>query len=384
MNRCLLVLTVLVPVVCPVRGQTIADGELEQAIVRGIDHIYNMEFEEADLVFTRTVETMPNHPAGHFFLAMTDWWRILGDRENEELEKGFYNRLDHVIDLCDKRLKKNNTDYIGLLFKGGALGFRGRLRALKRQWMRAANSGKAAIDVVEYALKLYPESYDLLLGTGMYNYYLDVIGDEYPFLKLFVLFLPKGDKEAGIDQLKLASQRARYASTEATYFLLQLNFYFEKQYLKSLELARSLHERYPQNALFHRYVGRCYAGLNRWGDVRSVFDDVLARYSVHQPGYGTIVAREAYYYLGVYSMNAGEDSVALALFSQCDELNRELDEDEVSGFTVLTNLKIGMIYDRQKKRALAVQQYQKVLSMKDYKEAHKSAKLYLKSPYEEF
>ncbi|MFQ5797308.1 MAG: hypothetical protein ACE5H0_01290 [Bacteroidota bacterium] len=384
MNRWLLVLILLFPIASPARGQTIVEGKLDQIIVRGIDRIYNLEFQEAERLFANVVDTMSNHPVGHFFLAMTDWWRILIDRENEALEKRFYQRLDHVIDLCDDRLDKNKTDYIGLLFKGGALGFRGRLRALKSQWIRAANTGKAAIDIVDYALKVYPENYDLLLGSGVYSYYADVIPDEYPLLKPFMLFLPKGDKQAGIEQLTLASQHARYASTEATYFLFQLYFHYEKQYLKSLELAHTLHEKYPRNALFHRYVGRCYAVLNRWEEVKAVFDDVLARYLVHQPGYSNFVGREAYYYLGAYSMSRGQDSLALAHFFRCDELSRKLDREGASGFMVMANLKIGMIYDTQGKRELAIQQYRKVLAMKDYNKAHKSAKLYLKTPYGQF
>lgn len=374
----------LVSIVCPTDGQTIAEGELDQLILQGVDRIYNFEFEEADRIFMGFVETMPDHPAGHFFLAMTDWWRILSDRENEVLEERYYKRLDRVIDICDERLDKDNRDYVGLLFKGGALGYRGRLRALKDQWMRAANDGKAGIEIIEYALTVYPESYDLLLGTGLYNYYADVIPDEYPILKPFMLFLPRGDKQAGIEQLTLASQHARYASTEATYFLLQLSFYFEKQYVKALELAQYLHKKYPRNALFHRYVGRCLAVMSRWEEAGAIFDDVNARYLAQQSGYSKFVAREAYYYLGIYSMNSGKDSLALKHFSTCDELSREVDRGGASGFMAMANLKIGMIYDSQKKRELAVQQYRRVLAMKDYSEAHKSAKLYLKTPFGQF
>jgi hypothetical protein len=47
----------------------------------------------------------------------------------------------------------------------------------------------------------------------------------------------------------------------------------------------------------------------------------------------------------------------------------------------VTNLKIGNIYDAQSRRDLAVEQYRKVLEMKDYKGSHGQAELYLKNPY---
>jgi hypothetical protein len=48
---------------------------------------------------------------------------------------------------------------------------------------------------------------------------------------------------------------------------------------------------------------------------------------------------------------------------------------------IMTNLKIGQIYDLQGKRELAVMQYDKVLDMKNFWDAHKAAKRYKESPY---
>jgi len=48
---------------------------------------------------------------------------------------------------------------------------------------------------------------------------------------------------------------------------------------------------------------------------------------------------------------------------------------------VYTNLKIGMIYDLQGKRDLAIMQYKKVLKMKNYQDSRKQAERYIKTPY---
>jgi len=58
-----------------------------------------------------------------------------------------------------------------------------------------------------------------------------------------------------------ASRRARYAGTEASYFLLQILYTFEKQYPEAGLIAADLHSRYPDNPLFHRYAGRTAAAL---------------------------------------------------------------------------------------------------------------------------
>jgi hypothetical protein len=47
----------------------------------------------------------------------------------------------------------------------------------------------------------------------------------------------------------------------------------------------------------------------------------------------------------------------------------------------LGNLLIGMIYDAQGKRQDAIQQYKKVLAMKEYEDSHTESKKYLEKPY---
>jgi hypothetical protein len=47
----------------------------------------------------------------------------------------------------------------------------------------------------------------------------------------------------------------------------------------------------------------------------------------------------------------------------------------------MTNLKVGMIYDVQKKREYAVQQYRKVLALKKFEDSHTLAERFIKTPY---
>jgi tetratricopeptide (TPR) repeat protein len=72
---------------------------------------------------------------------------------------------------------------------------------------------------------------------------------------------------------------------------------------------------------------------------------------------------------------------ALREFYRCDELSRSLPKEEYSGFMVLANLRMGMVYDLQGKRELALRQYEKVLDMKDHSKAHEQAERYRKTAY---
>ena len=66
---------------------------------------------------------------------------------------------------------------------------------------------------------------------------------------------------------------------------------------------------------------------------------------------------------------------------KCDSLSRKIDKDGPSGFMSLGNLLMGMTYDLQNKREHALQQYRKVLAMKEYENSHVDAKRYTEKPY---
>ncbi len=364
-----------------VQAQWIEDPAIDRQVQRGIDEIYNFEFDKAEADFADLIRLLPDHPVGYFFTAMIQWERIISNFDDESRDDQLYEKLDAVIDLCEKHLDKNPKDVTALFFKGGAVGFRGRLRANRGKWLGAANDGIVALPLVRKAYELEPNNYDVLLGIGIYNYYASVIPDKYPIVKPAMIFFPSGDRKKGLEQLRQASLHAKYASVEATYFLMQNYFIYEKDYANALDLSRTLHGRYPNNSIFHRYYGRCLVSTGYLGEANEIFVDIIERYSQNQTGYDTYDAREAYYYIGRFEFLAGQFDSSLHMLYRCDELSRKLDKGESSGFMSLANLLIGMIYDAQGRRPYALQQYQKVLAMKEYESSHRDAKKFIEQAY---
>jgi tetratricopeptide (TPR) repeat protein len=363
------------------RAQWIADPVIDQKVQTGIDHIYNFEFPEAERSFDEVVALRPDHPVGHFFRAMIQWEKILSNFDDETQDQRLYDLLDVVIEMCDKRLDDDSRDITALFFKGGAVGFRGRLRANRSKWAAAANDGLTALPLVRKAYELDQNNYDILLGIGIYNYYAAIVPDKYPVVKPLMIFFPSGDRVKGLEQLRQASLHAKYASVEAMYFLMQNEFMYEKEFPKALELARTLSGRYPRNPVFHRYLGRCLVATGFLDEANRVFVEVERRYANKQTGYDRYDGREAYYYMGRNELTAKRYEAALKYLYLCDELSRVLDKEGPSGFMSMGNLLIGMVYDAQGKRELAVAQYNKVLDMKEYETSHTDAKRYLETPY---
>jgi tetratricopeptide (TPR) repeat protein len=370
---CLLVTLRAYPQTGPAGFETLAK--------RGIGHVYNLEFENAEKEFQELIRQRPGDPAGYFFLAMVRWWMIMIDIDNERYDGEFYDALDGVIGMCDSLLEKNRDDVNAIFFKGGAIGFEGRLKFHRSDYLGAANAGRKALPLVHEALDLDPGNSDVLLGAGIYNYYAEVIPSEYPFVKPLILFIPPGDKQKGIGQLRTADEKGTYASVEAEYFLLQIYYFYEKDYIQALALSLDLHGKFPANMVFHRYCGRSYVAMNNWDMVGSEFAEIVARARRGMRGYTPPVEREAEYYCGMGAMVLRRFDEALDHFYRCDALSRTLDREEASGFMAMANLRIGMVYDMQGKRDPALAQYRKVREMKDYQDSRGQAERYLAAPY---
>jgi tetratricopeptide (TPR) repeat protein len=363
------------------QSQWLDDLILHKRVLHGIDKLYNYEFDAADSDFVEVIHQRPDHPAGYFFRAMIQWERIISNFDDESHDDKFYQMLDAVIDMCEKRLDEHPNDVTALFFNGGAVGFRGRLRSNRGKWLAAANDGIVALPLVKKAYELEPNNYDVLLGIGIYNYYAAVIPEKYPIVKPVMIFFPSGDRKKGLEQLRQASQNAKYARVESMYFLMQSYFVYEKDYANALQLAQKLHVKYPNNSMFHRYAGRCLVSTGYIGEAKDIFVDIEKRCSKKQVGYDTYDAREAYYYLGKFDFMAKRYDTALKYLYTNDELSRRIDKDEASGFMSLGNLLIGMIYDVQGKRNDAIKQYKKVLTMKEFENSHKDSKKYLEKAF---
>ncbi|MCS7014283.1 MAG: tetratricopeptide repeat protein [Chloroherpetonaceae bacterium] len=366
-----------------IERRTIAPDPIKQyseQVLQGIDLIYNLEFEKAERIFSEIRNKDPKSPIGHFFLGMTLWWKMMLDIDNTQYDDEFCSYMEKTIEVCEERLERNSEDIEALFFKCGSLGFRGRLRANRESWLKAASDGKDALPIVNKLQKLDKDNYDILFGLGLYNYYAEVIPEKIPAVRPLALLFPKGDKLKGIRQLELASEKSRYARSESLYFLLQIYYVYEKDYLKAIEYARRLYQKYPRNVVFHTFLGRALASGGYWHEAEAVYSDVLQKCQSGVEHYNERAAREAHFHLGVAMMNSRRIAQAYTHFKQAEALSKKIDR-EPSPYQALTMLRLGMIYDLRGDHATAVTHYKKVLEMKDYQNSHQLAKTYIDRPF---
>lgn len=360
---------------------SILSSEADSLVLQGANHIYNIEFEEAEEKFNFLIDKYPNHPSGYFLSAMVDWWKITLYRYTDKINKDFLRKIDKTIDVSEYLLSEVENDITGLFFKGGALGYRARFYSNEKEWFSAASDGKEAFEIMIESHKLAPGNHDIMLGTGIYNYFSEAIPESYPLLKPLVYFFPPGNKKIGLLQLRASMNYARYTKVEAQVTLMQIYYSFEKDFQQAHYYANDLFEKYPKNPYFHRYLGRCEVKLGNWQKIEDTWRDILKNCLKRKTGYDNLTAREALYYVGLALQRRKEYETAIRYLTKCIEVSEFVDYDEETGFLISAHVKLALLLDKTGKRKEAIKLYKQILKMKDYDNSHNTAKKYLENPY---
>lgn len=359
------------------------DQKFDSLITAGIDQIYSIKFDQARTTFAVVKKNYPQHPAGNFFTAMITWWQILLDLENEEFDDLFEDQLEIVIDQCDDILDNDPKNIDAYFFKGGSLGFRGRLYSIRGNWLDAAADGKDALPLVFTAYELDSTNVDVKLGFGIYDYFAAVIPEKYPMVQPLMFFFPEGNKEKGIEELKTVAEKGKYAKYEAQYFLMTLNYSFERNDKECFKYAKMLSGKFPDNPRFQSFLGRINVRMNDLPNAVEIFRDVLNKADSNLTGYNDKVKREAHYYIGLNYMRFDSLDLALQHFKECEQISRKVDDDEESGFLINAVLYLGEIYDLKGERNRAIQNYEEVLDFREFGNSHDRAEEYLEKPYKQ-
>ena len=345
----------------------------------GLDHLYDLEFEAARALFNQIDERYPNHPIGPFLKGLNLWWKILLDLPDTSHDEAFYRQMNEVIDRCNALLDENPDHFDAAFFKGAALGFRGRLRSNRSNWLRAAYDGKRAIGYVRDIAERAPNNNDYVFGKGMYDYYAAIIPEEYPVSKPVMWMMPDGDKERGLSLIRRSAEKGWYIRTEATYFLTQIHYLYENNFSKARRYAGWLREEHPNNAYFHVLEGRVYAKWGRWDRVASIFREVVDRHEAGRTGYNAHMAQVARFFLSRAALYQNRFRDALTHLADLERLTKG--DDTAAEYSVVGYLYQGMVYDALGRRSMAVSRYKTVLALEDHWDAHKRARNYLTEPY---
>jgi tetratricopeptide (TPR) repeat protein len=345
-------------------------------IVRGIELLYNMGFDQAEDVFSRKIVEDPSDPAGYFYLAMVSWSRLASGFWLPEVVRTYGERIDRTISVAKRAIKEGEPDSYTYFYLGGALGFKGRFLLMQRKYLSSFFLARDAVKALKTCQAMDPTNKDVLLGLGIFDYYTARLSGARKFLSF--LLIHKGDKEEGLRKLNAVANEALYSATEAKSLLLHIYLFSESDHEKALPLAKEMAQGFWKDPLYQVLAGVVYLKLDMDREYKATLDSFYDRSREQTAPQKAAIWRNRGLYL---------EATAHLFRRRYDEarsllraIRRSTDETEDPLMMAWPLLKIGMTYDLEGAREKALECYQEILNSENGAGAQFLAEKYTRKP----
>ncbi len=379
----------------PAVAQTLRDAEYQAASTLGATHLYRLEHDHAIEFFYELEKEYPNHPGPPLARAVAVWLRELVAREDLDLERfispgyftrpsqekmakedaaAFYEGIAQSQENAEKYLETHPGDLEARYYLGSCQGALAVFAfTIERSYRKALKHGKESYRLQRTIVAEDPEFVDSYMTLGSYEY---VVGNLPWYIKwLASLAGYRGSEARGFDYVARAAKEGYLVRDDAR-LLLMVMYVREDENDYAIEVARQLHQRYPENYLFHLNQAQI---LERMGEPERAAETYAAVAALAQnkvPNYQKLPLGKIRYPLGNRLLALGSNGEAL------DQFKGAVDDPETSDRErALSNLRAGEILDTMGRRDEAIDHYHRVGKLQEFEGSHETAAQYLLSPY---
>ncbi len=247
----------------------------------GIALMYRLEFDKAEAKFREITVMDPGSPAGYCALAALSWWRYSQNFDMEsalkDVEKEFFINSDKVIALSKKMVKEGRDLDQAYFFMGSAYGLQGRWYAVQRSWFKAYSRGRKARKFLKKCVETNPAVYDAYLGLGIFDYYAATLPGALGFA---AYLFAGGDRERGMEYVKVARDKGRFFRLEARIFLIEIYSRHERDFKAAFAECQDLRAQDPSNMLFRLAEIMTHIQAQDWAGVLAEAESFVGAWQV--------------------------------------------------------------------------------------------------------
>jgi hypothetical protein len=388
----LLLILAILPLTSQMPAQNLHDPEFMEQVEAGYTKIYNMDYSDAKQFFISLEAQYPSHPAPPIYFATVLLLEELLRRQELDLSRfvsptyfsqktnetmppnnrtAFQNSLKKSESLINAILAKNRNDKDARYFLATIYGLRSSFAITIDHGLREAfSNGNKAYSQSKRLIEEDPSYYDAYLTIGLYEY---IIGSIPWYLKWMAIIIgAHGNKVEGVEHMALASEKGRFNKNEAQLIEMVL-FVRENRYPDALAIAKALDERYPRNFLFSLNMAQIYERAGQKDAAAAKFIQVLKRAETGAPNYNKLPLQRFRFNCAVELMNLGKWTLAQEQFAKSIDDPRTEEREKA-----LSHLHLGQMLESGGQPNKAIQEYQWVLSLRDFEDSHSQAKRSLK------
>ena len=387
-----LISLLLLPFASNLPAQDLRDPRFMEKVQAGFSDMFNQDYDRALQSFVALGKEYPHHPAPPLYVACVYWLEEMLRRQDLALNRfiaptyfsgktdlvmppsertEFFSNLQKSQDLANAILQRKRSDFDARYFLATCHGLRSSFAITIDHSLREAFTyANKAYSSTNKLIEEKPDYHDAYMTAGIYEY---IVGSIPWYLKWMVFVIGvRGNKQDGLEHLRLASEKGQYVKNEARLVLMVL-YVRERRYAEALEIARSLNERYPRSFLFPLNVAQILQMSGQKQQASSIFLQVEKRVEAREPNFDKIP-------LHVYRFNLGIDLMSMGQLDAAEDRFRKTisDPNTQQREKALSHLRLGQILDWKHKPNEAAIEYKTVLSLKNFNNSHDQAKSLLK------
>lgn len=227
-----------------------SDPAAQQTIVKTLDHIYNLEFADADVLIRQLQAKYPQHPVAFILRATQLDIQNLPLAENKVATVQFEQAVAQGLQLSKRMLARNENDPEAVFFMLTCHSYMASLYNNQGESLKAVTESKKAYNYLQDGAKLMDKNPDFYFTTGLYNYYVERYPIDHPIVRPFMFFFADGDIALGIRQMDIATRKSLFMRPVANYYLSHLLMKHETKPAQATVYMKYLVDKYPNNALF--------------------------------------------------------------------------------------------------------------------------------------
>ncbi|MFO7998418.1 MAG: hypothetical protein R6U86_05480 [Bacteroidales bacterium] len=215
--------------------------------------LYHFDFSRAERLSSGLMRDHPGRYISHISRVYYYWWMMISWPRPAEIEKMYKESILRALPLAREAMADNAT-HRDTFFYINLYAMLARIDLQQGAWVQGMRTLSRCAVQVEHTMGKEGDFEGFYLTSGLYNFITVQAVSQYPFLRLYSLFYPEGNRELGLTQLKMAFQSdSPIWKTEAGYFLMRIFLEQEKDALSARPYADWLITAYPTNLIFQYY-----------------------------------------------------------------------------------------------------------------------------------
>ncbi|MBP6620228.1 MAG: ABC transporter substrate-binding protein [Leadbetterella sp.] len=231
-------------------AQFLEDEKNKDLTIKGLDLLYNQQFDQAKEVLNSVKIAYPLHPVKYLLNAIELQWENIPIDKNQEALKRYILELNKCVSASKNIYKNTKHKKEATFFLLAAHGFIALSNNYQKEYFEAASEAKKAHSFFNEGKKYKNENPEFLFASGLYNFYRIQYPESHPIVKPVMMFFEDGNKKLGLQELENSYKKSIFSRTEAALYLININIKYESNFKKALTYSSILNSKYPNNYIF--------------------------------------------------------------------------------------------------------------------------------------